>query len=86
MYLWRTIVPSQRWGVFRAAPRSWTVRAKGGWGGGTGWADHQVGLLTRGRERVAAAVLTTADGSHAYGKETLRGVFARMLRGLARAR
>ena len=82
MYLWRTIVAAQRWGVFRAAPRGWTVRAKGGWGSGTGWADHQVALLTRGRERVAAAVLTTSDGSHAYGKETLRGVFARLLRGL----
>lgn len=76
MYVWRTIVRSQRWGVFRAAPRGWTVRAKGGWGSGSGWADHQVALLTRGR--VAAAVLTTSDGTHAYGKETLRGVFARV--------
>jgi hypothetical protein len=83
MYVWRTIVRSQRWGVFRAAPRGWTVRAKGGWGSGTGWADHQVALLTRGHERVAAAVLTTSDGTHAYGKVTLRGVFARLLRGLA---
>jgi phage terminase large subunit-like protein len=40
-------------------------------------------LLERGRERVAAAVLTTSDGTHAYGKETLRGVFARLLRALA---
>jgi hypothetical protein len=80
--LWRTIVPSQRWGVFRVAPRGWTVHAKGGWGSGTGWADHQVALLTRGGERVAAAVLTTSDGTHAYGKATLRGVFARLLRGL----
>jgi hypothetical protein len=44
-----------------------------------------VALLTRGRERVAAAVLTTSDGSHDYGKATLHGVFARLLRGLARA-
>jgi hypothetical protein len=27
-------------------------------------------------------VLTVADGSHAAGKATLRGVFARLLRGL----
>jgi hypothetical protein len=86
MRLWRTIVPSQRWGVFRVAPRGWTVEAKGGWGSGTGWADHQVALLTRGSERVAAAVLTIDDGTHAYGKETLRGLFARLLRGLASAR
>jgi hypothetical protein len=85
MYLWRTIVPSQRWGAFRVAPRGWTVRAKGGWGSGTGWADHQVVLLSRGRERVAAAVLTMSDGTHAYGKETLRGVFGRLFRGLSSA-
>jgi hypothetical protein len=83
--LWRTIVPSQRWGIFRVAPPGWTVHAKGGWGSGTGWADHQVALLTRGPERVAAAVLTSSDGTHAYGKATLRGVFARLLRGLAAA-
>jgi hypothetical protein len=82
MWLWRSIIPSQRWGVFRVAPRGWTVRAKGGWGSGTGAIDHQVALLERGHERVAAAVLTTSDGSHAYGIATLRGVFARLLRGL----
>jgi hypothetical protein len=86
MRLWRTIVPSQRWGVFRIAPRGWTVHAKGGWGSGAGAVDHQVALLTRGGERVAAAVLTTSNGTHAYGKRTLRGVFARLLRGLAAAR
>jgi hypothetical protein len=83
MRLWRTIVPSQRWGVFRAAPAGWTVHAKGGWGSRTGAIDHQVALLTRGHECVAAAVLTTSDGTHAYGKATLRGVFARLLRDLS---
>jgi hypothetical protein len=85
MRLWRTIVPSQRWGVFRVPLGAWTVHAKGGWGSGTGAIDHQVALLTRGSDRVAAAVLTTSDGTHAYGKATLRGVFARLLRGLTRA-
>jgi hypothetical protein len=85
MALWRSIVPSQRWGAFRVAPRGWTVRAKGGWGSATGAIDHQVALLTRGHERVAAAVLTTSNGSHAYGIQTLRGIFARLLRGLAQA-
>jgi len=83
MRLWRTIVPSQQWGVFRAAPRGWTVHAKGGWGSGTGAVDHQIALLTRGNQRVAAAVLTTSDGTHVYGRATLRGVFARLLRGLS---
>jgi beta-lactamase class A len=82
MRLWRTVVPSQRWGAFAVAPHGWTVHAKGGWGSGSGAVDHQVALLTRGNKRVAAAVLTTADGSHDYGKATLRGVFARLLRGL----
>src|SRR3954451_15100555 len=85
MRLWRTIVPSQRWGVFRVGLGGWTVHAKGGWGSGTGAIDHQVALLTRGPQRVSAAVLTSSDGTHAYGKQTLRGVFRRLLRGLADA-
>ena len=39
-------------------------------------------LLRRGDERVAVAVMTVDQGTHAYGKETLRGVFKRLLRGL----
>ncbi|CAN5575259.1 hypothetical protein BH20ACT18_BH20ACT18_07100 [soil metagenome] len=31
---------------------------------------------------MAIAVLTTAQGTHAYGKESLRGVFKRLVRGL----
>ena len=82
MRLLRTIVPSQRWGVGRVAPRGWTVYFKGGWGSGSGAVDHQVALLRRGTLRVAIAVTTTSNGSHAAGKATLRGVFARLLRGL----
>ena len=37
--------------------------------------DSQVALLERGCARVSLAVLTMYDGSHPYGKETLRGVF-----------
>ena len=80
--LLHSIVPSQRWGVGRVVPRGWELYFKGGWGSGTGAVDHQVALLRRGRYRVSAAVMTTANGSHAYGKETLRGVFRRLLRGL----
>jgi hypothetical protein len=82
MGLLRTIVPSQRWGVGRVRPRGWALYFKGGWGSGTGAVDHQVALLRRGRRRVAVAVMTTSSPSHAYGCETLRGVFARLLRGL----
>jgi beta-lactamase class A len=83
MYLLAHVVPSQRWGIGRVRPRGWRLYFKGGWGSGTGRVDHQVALLTRGGERVSVAILTYADGSHAYGKETLRGVAKRLLRGLA---
>jgi hypothetical protein len=82
MRLLRTIVPSQRWGLAQVVPDGWTLYFKGGWGSGTGAVDHQVGLLRRGTERVAIAVLTLHSPSHAYGKATLRGVAERLLRGL----
>ena len=82
MRLLASIVPSQRWGVARVAPRGWDLYFKGGWGSGTGAADHQVALLRKGRFRVAIAVMTTGNGSHAYGKATLRGTFRRLMRGL----
>jgi hypothetical protein len=80
--LLRTIVPSQRWGMAQAIPAGWRLHFKGGWGSGTGAVDHQVGLLRRGEHRVAIAVLTVGNPSHAYGKATLRGVFRRLTRGL----
>jgi Beta-lactamase enzyme family len=82
MRLLSAIVPAQRWGIARARPRGWALYFKGGWGSGTGWVDHQVALLRRGRRRVAVAILITSSPSHAYGNETLRGVAARLLRGL----
>jgi hypothetical protein len=82
MRLLRTIVPSQRWGFAQAIPDGWTLYFKGGWGSGTGAVDHQVGLLRRGDQRVALAVLTLNSPSHDYGKATLRGVAKRLLRGL----
>ena len=80
-HLFASIVSYQRWGVPQGAPRGWKVLFKGGWGYGTGLLDHQVVLLTRGCTRVSLAVLTMYDGSHQYGKDTLRGIFARLLRG-----
>jgi beta-lactamase class A len=80
--LLRTIVPAQRWGMAQVVPAGWTLYFKGGWGSGTGAVDHQVGLLARGEERVAIAVLTVNNPSHAYGKATLRGVSKRLLAGL----
>jgi hypothetical protein len=80
--LLRNIVPSQRWGMGQTIPDGWTLHFKGGWGSGTGAVDHQVGLLRRGDDRVAIAVMTAGNPSHAYGKATLEGVSRRLLRGL----
>jgi len=82
LHLLASITPSQRWGIGRVAPRGWRLYFKGGWGSGTGLIDHQVALLTRGCARVSVAVLTMDDGTHAYGKATLAGLFRRLLKGL----
>lgn len=76
------VVRSQRWGIGRAAPRGWKLFLKGGWGSGSGRVDHQVALIKRGRKRIALAIFTEFNPSHAYGKRTLRGVARRLLRGL----
>jgi hypothetical protein len=81
-YLLRSVVPSQRWGIARVAPPGWRLFFKGGWGSGSGLVDHQVALLERGDQRVALAILTYGNGSHTYGKLTLRGLARRLLRGL----
>ncbi len=80
MHLLASIVPSERWGIGELPQPGWTLYFKGGWGYGTGLLDHQVVLIKRGCARVAIAVLTMYDGSHAYGKQTLYGIFARLLR------
>jgi hypothetical protein len=80
MRLLASVIPSERWGIGDLPQRGWTEYFKGGWGSGTGLLDHQVVLLKRHCARVAIAVLTMYDGSHAYGKQTLRGIFARLLR------
>lgn len=82
MRLLRTIVPSQRWGIARVAPRGWRLYLKGGWGSGSGAVDHQAALLVKGRRRITLAITTTDNPSHAAGIVTLRGVAARLLRGL----
>jgi hypothetical protein len=83
MHLLGHVIRSQRWGIGRLhLPPRWHLYFKGGWGSGTGRVDHQVALLVHGRTRVSLAILTEADGTHAYGKETLRGIAARLLRGL----
>ena len=48
--------------------------------------DHQGVLLERGCARVSMAVLTMFDGSHQYGKDTLKGIFQRLLHGFPKGR
>jgi hypothetical protein len=86
MHLLNSITPSQRWGIGEVAPRGWKLYFKGGWGSGTGLIDHQVALFTRGCARFSIAVLTMYDGSHDYGKETLREMFHILLRHLPTGR
>jgi hypothetical protein len=80
MHLLATITPSQRWGIGQLHfPRGWRLYFKGGWGAGTGEVEHQVALLRHGSVRLSVAVLITSSPSHEYAKQTLRGVFARLL-------
>ncbi len=86
MHLLASVTPSQRWGIGEIPPAHWNLYFKGGWGYGTGLLDHQVVLLTRGCTRTSLAVLSMYDGSHQYGKDTLRGIFSRLLRGFPTAK
>ena len=63
-------------------PDGWLLYFKGGWGAGTDLIEHQVALLRSGAHRVAVAVPTSGNPDRAYGEQTLRGVFVRLLRGL----
>ena len=75
--LLRGIVPSQRWGIPRAAP-GWRITFKGGWFESRHlW--HQVALLERGKTRLVLAVLTDRNPTDAYGQATIEGVTRRLL-------
>ena len=74
-----SIVPSQRWGIPKVAPRGWTVYFKGGWGSGTGKVGHQVAFLESGDRRIALAIFTESSPSHGYATTTVRGVARRLL-------
>ena len=84
MHLLATVMPAQRWGIGRIRLPGWQVYFKGGWGAGTGEVEHQVVLLRHGAVRVSLAVLITDSPSHEYAKQTLQGLFARLLRGVGR--
>jgi Beta-lactamase enzyme family len=82
MHLLATVTSSQHWGIGQLRLPGWQLYFKGGWGAGTGEVEHQVALLRHGATRLSVAVLITSSPSHAYAKQTLRGVFAALLRGV----
>lgn len=76
------VVRSQRWGIARVELAGWKRFFKSGWATGTGRVSHQVAWIKKEGDRVALAVMTEYSPSHRYSKRTLRGVMARLLRGL----
>ena len=69
-----------------SGPSLWSARQGSSTGAGISIVEVQIrmqkALLTLGKTRVSLAITTRFNPSHAYGKETLRGVAARLLRGL----
>jgi beta-lactamase class A len=78
-YLLSHIVKRQRWGIGRLNKPNWRFFFKGGWGSGTGAVCHQVAWLEREDMRIGVAVMITDSPSHDYAKQTLYGVFRRLL-------
>ena len=78
-----SIVPSQRWGLPKAAARgSWNVYFKGGWRAtDSGELVHQAGWLKDGRRELTIAVLTDAQPSRLYAIHTVRGIADRLVKG-----
>jgi hypothetical protein len=85
-YLLSHVVPRQRWGIGQLERPNWRFYFKGGWGSGTGAVCHQVAFIERSGIRIAAAVMITSSPSHDYAKQTLKGVFKRLLRNLPKPR
>ena len=84
-YLLAHVIPQQRWGLARYIDGrlpDWDLYFKGGWGDGTGWVDHQIAFIEKGDRRLAIAIMTRNDPSHAYGNETLRVITRKLLKGL----
>jgi Beta-lactamase enzyme family len=76
-----SIVAWQSWGIPELSRPGWMTFFKGGWRGTPrGQLVHQVALLERDGASIALAILTDGNSSHGYGRETIRGVAANLLR------
>ena len=78
------IIPRHRWGVAHVQPPGWDLAFKGGWGLRGFRVEHQMALLTHGKRRIGVSVLTQGNPSRQYGRATLEGVYARLLKDLPR--
>ena len=78
------IIGRQRWGVAHVKPEGWDLAFKGGWGLRGFRVEHQMALLTHGKRRIGVSVLTQGNPSRPYGRETLEGVYQRLLKDLPR--
>jgi Beta-lactamase enzyme family len=75
-----SVVSWQSWGIPQASRPRWRTLFKGGWRGTErGDLVHQAARLERGSKMIAIAVLTDGNPSHRYGRETVRGIAARLL-------
>ncbi len=77
-----SIIARQRWGVAHVEPRGWELAFKGGWGLRGYRVEHQLALLTHGKRQVGVSVLTQGNPSRPYGRQTLEGVYQRLLEDL----
>ena len=80
--LLRTVVPSPALGDRQARPPRLARLLQGRLGLRHRPRGPPGRATARATRRLAVAVLTAADGSHAAGKHTLEGVFRRLLSGL----
>jgi hypothetical protein len=76
-----SIIPSQRWGIPKAAGKGWGVRFKGGWLPSRALVHQAAELRERdgARRRLAIAVLSDSQPSFGYAVATIEGVTDRLL-------
>jgi Protein of unknown function (DUF3152) len=81
-----SIVAWQDWGIPDVSrPRGWRTFSKGGWRAtASGQLVHQIARIERRGAAITIAVLSDGTPSRAYGRETVRGIAARLL-GASRA-
>lgn len=75
-----SIVSRQSWGIPEVSRPEWRTYFKGGWlTSARGSLVHQVARLEKGPDSLAIAILTDGNPSDTYGRETVRGITARLL-------